>query len=146
MIVVGDADTIRANITNAVGRLFFAVMCPALNRTSLEYDMTLARLDAAQLVLALTAYKADNCSYPQTLAELSPMYLQTVPENMFTGQPLDYQRHEDGYRLSCPIPSPYVVIDDITIQVPVPVVEEVEKEPPQPPSTLRPRSKRRRRR
>jgi hypothetical protein len=80
--------------------------------------------------------------FPQNLSELCPAYLKAVPEDLFAAGPLDYQRTENGYKLSCPLPHPRQEDDEIVIQVPVPVVEE---EPP-PPPTSRPRSKRRPRR
>lgn len=116
--------------------------CGSMDRVSLECDRATMMLRTTQTSLALAAYKAENGHFPQNLSELCPTYFKTVPENLFTAQPLDYQPIADGYILSCPVPGVYGPDYDITIQVPVPV----EEEPPQPTPARMPRPRRSRRR
>lgn len=49
--------------------------------------------------MALQAYFADNGTYPETLDELVPEYLETVPVDLFADAPLIYRREQSGYVL-----------------------------------------------
>ena len=51
-----------------------------------------------EVALALSAWRGDRDSYPESLADLTPQYLPTVPHDFFTDQPLCYERTTDGYR------------------------------------------------
>ena len=56
--------------------------------------------------VALQAFKAATGAYPARLSELVPSYLSAVPENPYTGEPLDFQRVGDGYQLNALNPRP----------------------------------------
>jgi hypothetical protein len=79
-------------------------LCEALSRkTGIisfndTYDVT---QNALLLVsLALQAYHAEHGDYPETLAALSPAYLQAVPDDPFAlHAPFRYQRTATGYLL-----------------------------------------------
>jgi hypothetical protein len=49
--------------------------------------------------LALADYRDRNGKYPQTLADLVPGELETLPADPFTGKPLVYRSTDDGFRL-----------------------------------------------
>ena len=53
----------------------------------------------ALLALALAEYKREHGQYPDTLSDLSPKYLKTIPKDRFTDKPLKYQRQDQGYLL-----------------------------------------------
>lgn len=55
-----------------------------------------ARRRAALIMLALSAYRHDNGTYPQSLAALVPDYLAEVPLDILTARPFDYQFVSDG--------------------------------------------------
>ena len=57
-----------------------------------------AKLDAKALVNALELYRAENSSYPDNLAQLVPGQLSELREDSW-GNPWQYERSEDGYRL-----------------------------------------------
>ncbi|MGQ9649354.1 MAG: hypothetical protein ACUVXJ_04525 [Phycisphaerae bacterium] len=51
-------------------------------------------------VLAVAAYRNDHGRFPESLDELVPRYLEAVPMDPFTSQPLRYRLDtEEGYRL-----------------------------------------------
>jgi hypothetical protein len=52
-----------------------------------------------RVALALAAYRADNESYPAKLAELKPKYLDSIPEDSYSGKELHYRLTEEGYLL-----------------------------------------------
>jgi len=47
--------------------------------------------------VAFERYRAKHGSYPQTLAQLAPEFLKTVPVDFMDGQPLRYRLMEDGH-------------------------------------------------
>lgn len=56
------------------------------------------RLQSLEIALALSAWRGEHDSYPESLAELAPGYLTSVPFDLFSDQPLCYERTSDGYR------------------------------------------------
>jgi uncharacterized protein YunC (DUF1805 family) len=66
---------------------------------SLEAQV-LASLRLAQTAVALERFHAVGVNrYPDTLAELSPKFLASVPADPFDGQPLRYDKSGNGYTL-----------------------------------------------
>ncbi len=62
-------------------------------------DRVIQKTRNLELAFALSAWRGDHDSYPKTLAELAPKYLESLPLDLFTDQPLRYERTADGYRL-----------------------------------------------
>ncbi len=52
-----------------------------------------------EVALALEAYRLENGTYPEALAELVPDYIPEVPLDYFITQPLTYRKTETGYLL-----------------------------------------------
>ncbi len=50
-----------------------------------------------EVALALSAWRGEHDSYPEALVDLTPQYLATVPLDLFTDQPLRYERTANGY-------------------------------------------------
>jgi hypothetical protein len=71
------------------------MLTPAISRALEEYTRAAARHDLLQVNVALRRFRADAGKYPETLDELVPAYLNELPPDPFTGQPLHY-RLEDG--------------------------------------------------
>lgn len=59
-------------------------------------DRAQARRDMAGLAIALAAYRLEKGAYPESLAGLSPDYLEKVPVDPHTGKPLGYRVDADG--------------------------------------------------
>jgi hypothetical protein len=51
------------------------------------------------IAFALAVYRGDFGRYPGTLEALAPRYLERVPEDVFSGQPLIYRPAKTGYLL-----------------------------------------------
>jgi hypothetical protein len=72
--------------------------------------------DATQVAIALELYGRNHGSYPNTLDQLVPEYLDEVPRDRYDGQPLRYERTDDGGVLSS-INDPWHWIDtDATLK------------------------------
>jgi hypothetical protein len=52
-----------------------------------------------ELAFALHAFKKDTGKYPPKLADLAPKYLPSIPDDVFSDQPLVYKPTNDGYLL-----------------------------------------------
>ncbi len=55
-----------------------------------------SRIDLAQVACGLERYRLANGKYPATLAELEPKFIERVPHDLCTGEPLHYRVEADG--------------------------------------------------
>jgi hypothetical protein len=59
----------------------------------------LAEQQRLRIVVALAMYRADHQQYPDSLAALTPRYLDEIPADDYTEQPFCYRREGEGYAL-----------------------------------------------
>jgi hypothetical protein len=79
---------------------FNSIFILSPGNSSLKEAEDLTRLRLAQTALALERFRAAGGSrYPDTLADLCPKLLASVPEDPFDGQPLRYFNSGNGYTL-----------------------------------------------
>lgn len=105
--------------------LLYAI-APALGSALAAGDMAAMRRDAALAAIALELYRREHGSYPATLAELTPTYMPSLPEDRFVGRSMGYRLDEagtpiiysvghngldDGGRLSTGFESPHAAND-----------------------------------
>ncbi len=74
-----------------------AMAVPAWIGTKKEETKTEAGLAVAQVAFALTLHKAEHGGYPESLDALAPEFLDRVPLDPFTAQPLKYARDGEGF-------------------------------------------------
>ena len=94
-------------------------------------DRIIQKAHNLEIALALAAWRSEHDSYPKTLEDLAPKYLDAVPMDFFTDQPLRYERAADGYRFDSFGPngtddqgrgeSDMPFGDDLIVQMPVPL-------------------------
>ena len=53
----------------------------------------------ARVAAALAAYRATHNQYPEELAALLAEYLDSIPMDLYSGNPFLYERRGDGYLL-----------------------------------------------
>jgi serine/threonine protein kinase len=58
------------------------------------------RIAEGRLHLALTLYKLDNGSHPETLDSLAPNYIPLVPSDPFSQKPFKYEVKDGGYSIA----------------------------------------------
>lgn len=78
---------------NTVGVILFNGFVSSLDISSQlqrKCDSSLSNA-ATQTLFALKAYKIDTGNLPQNLSDLSPKYLQKLPEDPYSGKPLQYK-------------------------------------------------------
>jgi hypothetical protein len=82
--------------------LMALIAIPPINGQQERQAQLQSYLDQAAIVCALERYRLVKTEYPKELQQLSPAFLQTVPRDITTGNPLHYAREGDGFRLySC---------------------------------------------
>lgn len=73
---------------------------PNLENAILRGDLFAARAELARTALALERQRAERGSYPERLGQLVPVYLESVPVDPLSGEPLIYAATPGGYRLA----------------------------------------------
>ena len=114
--------------------VLISLLLPAVTNVLSAEGRVTVRMQSLDLVFALAAWRSEHDSYPESLDSLAPKYLAKVPNDLFNGQPLKYERAADGYRF-------YSVGqnekdeegrsfddnprgDDLVVRMPVPVAKE----------------------
>lgn len=87
-------DTLQAS--RWIGETMAQSLRPWYRQRRDSDDRAQARRDMAALAVALTAYRMEKGTYPEGLAGLSPDYLEKIPVDPHTGNPLDYRVNADG--------------------------------------------------
>jgi hypothetical protein len=80
------------SIFNSLVRL----LAPAIEGTTLKGLDAQATRDVVVVAMALERYHLAKGQYPESLAPLVPEWIQVLPEDIFTGEPLRYQRSANG--------------------------------------------------
>ena len=79
------------------GEVLAIMSAPVFVRIKEDATKAEARIALAQVALALKLYKADHGRYPEALDALAPEFLDRVPLDPFTAQPLKYARDDGGF-------------------------------------------------
>jgi len=82
-----------------MGDLLTSLMVPAFSRVVEAEERAQQTQRNLYVAFALAAYHRDHGRYPQTLPELAPMYIDNLPDDMFTNGPLNYRPNDEGYLL-----------------------------------------------
>ena len=85
--------------TERIGMLFTYIFRPNNKIIVKVQRKKVQEWQVTVLAMALAAYKAEHGNYPEPLAALSPKYVKQVPQDMFTGKPLKYEKNGNGYLL-----------------------------------------------
>ena len=86
----------------AIGRhalpynLFAAIAVPNYTKAVQTFALNQTRADEAQIVCALERYRLAHGTYPESLNELVPQFIDKLPHDIIGGQPLKYRRTTDG--------------------------------------------------
>jgi hypothetical protein len=74
----------------------------ALVRLNRAEARNYANYQATAVVAAIELYRTEHGTHPGTLSELTPVYLETLPKDPFTGDSFRYGLTESGYVLYSP--------------------------------------------
>jgi hypothetical protein len=123
-------ETAAQGAARAVSEVLVELLIPAVRPTQTAADRSAQGHRQLQVAYALAAFQRDHEGYPKALAELSPKYLDKVPDDLFTGKPLAYRPADGGFLLYSLGPNgtddeghdrtDAPPGDDIAIRIPVP--------------------------
>jgi hypothetical protein len=82
-----------------MGGILVALLMPALRAYMQASDRAHVVEDLARLSYALAAHRHERGEYAQSLDQLAPQYISSVPQDRFTGQPLKFKPNAQGYEL-----------------------------------------------
>lgn len=120
----------RADLTALTSDALSSAWMPRIRVSHRSETAARQRLRNLEIALALSAWRSEHHSFPESLADLVPKYLAVMPHDHFTDQPLHYERTADGYRLYSfgvngkdnegrgPEDTPEA--DDLAVQMPLP--------------------------
>ena len=77
--------------------LLLHLFMPALSRVAILDLRSIAQLRTARVALAIERYRLAAGKLPDTLADLIPDYLDTIPKDPFDGNELRYKKLETGF-------------------------------------------------
>jgi hypothetical protein len=75
----------------------YTLKLPNICRLIQSFHRMHAMLRGAQIALAVDRYSRTNAGPPETLEELVPVYLRTIPLDPFDEQPMRYRLEEGGF-------------------------------------------------
>lgn len=93
--IEGAIDKMRTTPYNLLAKLFI----PALSRAAHRSARVHTSMKLAMVACALERYRLANGQYPDKLAALAPRFLESLPPDVTTGQPLKYRRDTDKFVL-----------------------------------------------
>jgi hypothetical protein len=77
-------------------RIWYTVAAGPYQGSIFQFSFVQARTDMARIACALERYRLAKGSYPATLAELVPAYIDAVPHDIMNGEPYHYRVNGDG--------------------------------------------------
>ena len=85
-------------ITQALSETLITLLLPSVTQVYRAEGRIVQRMHNVELAFALAAWRSEHDSYPESLETLAPKYIAEVLKDLFTGQPLKYERKAEGYR------------------------------------------------
>jgi hypothetical protein len=77
-------------------RLLSKILLPALVKAQERFSLAQTIVDEAVIACGLERFHLANGHYPDSLAELTPRFVEKLPHDLITGEPLKYRRTDDG--------------------------------------------------
>jgi tetratricopeptide (TPR) repeat protein len=79
---------------------FYAIwLFPSFSKAEAKSGRAQTFVDEARVACALERHRLANGNFPESLAGLTPQFIESIPHDVIDGQPLRYHRMADGYIL-----------------------------------------------
>jgi len=88
-----------SNRGKTIGGIVIGILFPAFEKVLEAEDRSEQTEHNLHVAFVLAAYHYDHGRYPATLEDLAPKYLEKIPNDLFSGQPLTYKPDANGYLL-----------------------------------------------
>jgi hypothetical protein len=88
---------VTRTVAKGIGIALLGETLPAYD--SSRFDVLEQAHRNLQIAFALATFQRDHKRYPKALSDLAPKYLDKIPDDLFTGQPLVYRPTEKGFLL-----------------------------------------------
>ena len=102
-ILTGDAakqvKSGKISTGKLVSDILASMLVPSVRKAQDSADRAQQTHNNLILAFALARYQREHGHYPKELAALAPKYLERIPQDLFSGQPLIYRPKENGYLL-----------------------------------------------
>jgi hypothetical protein len=79
---------------NSIGKILHDVIATSLSSVNIKKCEEDSLVSATQVLIAIKAYQNDNGDYPDSLEQLVPDYLSSVPLDYFDGSSLRYSKED----------------------------------------------------
>jgi hypothetical protein len=89
-------EEVRTRLAPPSRAVLTRLLLPAMQKFSEAFRREHAYLRCASVALAAERYRRDKKIWPQSVDQLSPQYLSSVPLDPYDGKPLRYKRKIDG--------------------------------------------------
>ncbi len=103
--IQANADSIEASMRRGSDqftshRVLSNMLIPALGKAHQRFVYTQSLIDLARIACALEQHRLAAGELPDSLVDLTPRFLDPLPHDLITGQPLNYRRTDDrGFQL-----------------------------------------------
>jgi hypothetical protein len=85
------------NSRESIGDVLLSLCLPAWRQGDAAQTRADVRLDLGRIGFALAGFRAQAGTFPGTLDELVPKYLEVLPVDRYSNHPLVYTRRADGF-------------------------------------------------
>ena len=82
-----------------IADMMILLLFPSIFGLDNAEDRAVARLELTRVTAAMAVFRSANDVYPETLAALVPVCLDSMPTDLYSGKPFLYECRGDGYLL-----------------------------------------------
>ncbi len=87
----------RQVVSQQMSNILLSLMLPAVEQANNAEFRSVVNRDLTLIGLALAEYQREHGTYPQTLNDLSPKQLMSLPKDGYTGNAYKYQKQDQGF-------------------------------------------------
>jgi hypothetical protein len=89
---VGEIESLKSKDHNPVGKILLDILMPEVDAVQAQVDLVYFYGGAMRAMFALKAFHNDEGQLPDTLGQLVPKYLESIPSDPFDGEPIKYSK------------------------------------------------------
>lgn len=113
----------QAGMNEAMSDVLISLLNPSNNQICYAEGRAIQRMRNLEIAFALAHWRSEHDSYPDSLEMLAPKYVATVPNDIFNGRPMNYERTAEGFRITSVGPNKKNFVarnNDLVVRMPMP--------------------------